>query len=292
MQRAIAHDRAADRGLARRRLRWRGVLAVAALTLLSLVFLAPFAWLLVTALKDQSELSAFPILWWPRHPEWDNFARAVTLLPFGRYALDSLALSAIYTVLVTLTSALVGFAFARLRGRGKRPLFIVMLATIMLPPVLTVIPTYVLYARLGLVGTYWPWVFSGLASAPFLAFLFRQFFAGMPIELEDAAIVDGCGYGRIFWQIFLPLSAPVIATVAILSFQGTWGDYLTPSLLLNQDNTTLAVGLATGFTDPHGFTTVNALAAGAILYVLPVIVLFFVAQRYFVQGIVTTGLKG
>ncbi len=278
-----------------RRPRKRHLSAASAYVLLmalAVLFLSPFGWLIITALKDLSELAAFPVLFWPAHPEWGNFVQALTSINFGAYATNSFILATMNSVLVTFSSALVGFGFARLRGIGKRQLFLLMLSTMMLPSILTVIPTYVIFARLGLIDTYWPWVLGGLGSSPFLSFLFRQFFSGIPVELEEAAIIDGCGYFRIFWQIFLPLSLPVIVTSLILSFNGVWGDYITPSLFLNQDNTTLSVAMSAGYTDPHGDVLTNVVAAGAILYILPVLVLFFFAQRSFVRGITTTGLKG
>ena len=145
---------------------------------------------------------------------------------------------------------------------------------------------------MGLVNTYWPWVLWGLASSPYLVFLYRQFFSAIPAELEEAAILDGCGYGRIFWRIFLPLSVPVIVTAFLLSFVGVWGDFVAPALFLSQNNTTLAVALSTGYVDPQGNGLPNVQAAAALLYVIPEIVVFFFAQRYFVRGIVTSGLKG
>lgn len=279
-------------GKQRRRLPIGRLAALVTLLALSCLFVLPFAWLVINALKATSELEAFPITLWPLHPQWDNFRQALTLIDYGKFARNSFELSLISMILTTLTSALVGFGFARLRGRGKNALFILMLSTTMLPGLLLTIPRYVLYARLGMIGTYWPWVVGGLGSSVFLAFLFRQFFAGIPRELEDAAIVDGCGYGRIFWSIFLPLSKPVIATAAIFSFQGTWDDWFGPLIFLNADNTTLSVAMSAGYTDPRGDILTNVLSAGSIFYTLPVIVIFFLAQRYFVQGIVTTGLKG
>jgi ABC-type glycerol-3-phosphate transport system permease component len=267
-------------------------LTVVTLIVFSVIFVAPFVWLVETALKDTSELNAFPIRWLPQQPQWANFARALTMIDYGRYARNSFVLATLYAVLTTMTSALVGFGFARLRGWGKGPLFIVKLSTMMLPPILTIIPTYMIFARLGLIYTYWPWVFWGLSASPFLSFLYRQFFAGIPLELEDAAIIDGCGYGRIFWRIFMPLSKPVTATVAIFSFQWVWGDWFAPLIFLSQDNTTLAVAMSSGYANAQGFILTNVLSAGTIFYTLPVLVLFFLAQRYFVQGIVTTGLKG
>jgi len=275
-----------------RRPRWGPVIRVVVLLSFSVVFITPFFWLVITALKSVEELAATPIHWIPQTPRVANFSDALTLIDYWKYTWHTLFLATMNATFVTGTSALVGFGFGRLRGWGKKPLFILMLSTIMLPPVVTIIPTYVMFARLGLVDTYWPWAIWGLASSPFYAFLFRQFFAAIPLEMEDAAIIDGCGYWRIFWQIFLPLSKPVLATVVIFAFQGVWGDWLGPSIFLSSENTTLAVAMATGYVDPHNNPTTNVLSAGVVFYTLPVLALFFFAQRYFVQGIVTTGLKG
>jgi multiple sugar transport system permease protein len=262
------------------------------LMVLAVLFFAPFLWLVSIALKTQSQLAIFPILFWPSQPDWQNFVQALTLVPFWNYAANSVILAMIYAVLTTLSSALVGFGFARLKGRGKRLWFVVLLSTMMLPQIVTLIPTYVLFARLNLVNTYWPWVLWGVGASPFLVFLYRQFFAAIPTDLEEAAILDGCGYGQIFWRIFLPLSLPVIVTAFLLSFVWVWGDYVTPTLLLSQDNTTLAVAISASYVDPNNNPLPNVQAAAALLYILPEIVVFFFAQRYFVRGIVTSGLKG
>lgn len=292
----IARDRTPHTSFSastKRRSRYIQVLVTCVvLIILAIVFLLPYVWNVLNALKTSSEFASYPIQWLPSQPQWINFSRALTYVDFGRYLFNSVILAVIYTSLITLSSALVGFGFARLSGWGKQPLFLIMLSTIMLPPVLTVIPTYVLFAKVNLIDTYWPWVFWGLASAPFLSFLFRQFFASIPQELEDAAIIDGCGYFRVFWQIFLPLSRPVIATAAVISFTWVWGDYFTQALFLSQDNTTLAVAMASGYKAISGASLQNLQAAGITLYVLPILLLFFFAQRAFVSGIVTTGLKG
>jgi ABC-type glycerol-3-phosphate transport system permease component len=148
-----------------------------------------------------------------------------------------------------------------------------------------------LFARVGLVGTYWPWVLWGLAGSPYLIFLYRQFFAGLPRELEEAATLDGCSRFGTFLRIFVPLSKPVIVTVFVLSFTAVWGDFITPNLLLNQDNTTLAVAVAGAFTNEQGFPENNLIAAASILYVIPMIVVFIFAQRSYVSGFSTSGIK-
>jgi multiple sugar transport system permease protein len=270
----------------------RRPLAFIAMSLLALIFLAPFLWLVSVSLKSYADVGALPIHWLPQQIEWSNFGDALTQINFGQYATNSVVLSVIYTSLITVSSSIVGFGFARLRGIGKRPLFLIMLATIMLPPILTAIPTFVMFSKIGLTDTYWPWVFWGVASSPFLVFLFRQFFSTIPTELEEAALIDGCHYWRIYWQIFLPLSKPVLATAALLSFAQVWGDWFTQSIFLSGDQTTLAVAIAQGYTNNQGYQIFNIAAAGAIIYILPVLVVFFFAQQFFVKGIVTTGLKG
>jgi multiple sugar transport system permease protein len=262
------------------------------LMLLATLFAGPFVWLVLAALKTPAEWVSVPIHFLPEAPQWRNFTDAVTQINFLAYTGNSLLLSGTYAVLVTFSSAAVGFGFARLRGPGKRPLFLVLLATMMLPSILTLIPTYVLFSRLGLVGTYWPWVLWGLAASPYLVFLFRQFFAAIPKDLEDAAIIDGCGYGRIFWRIFLPLSRPVVLTSLLLSFTWMWGDYLAPALLLDIDHTTLSVAITQSYRNPHGDYIPTVQAAAAALYVVPVLVIFLFAQRYFVRSVATSGLKG
>lgn len=259
---------------------------------LAVLFVGPFVWLVLAALKTKAEWVTIPAKVLPETPQWGNFAQAVTEINFAAYLGNSAFLSFVFATLVTLSSATVGFAFARLRARGKRPLFLLVLSTMMLPQILTLIPTYVLFARVGLVNTYWPWVMWGLAASPFLVFLFRQFFAAIPAELEEAAIIDGCGYGRIFLRIFLPLSRPVLWTSFLLSFTWTWGDYIAPALFLDPDRTTLSVAIAAFYLDPHGNPDATVQAAAAALYVVPVLVIFLFAQRYFIRGAVSSGLKG
>jgi len=176
------------------------------------------------------------------------------------------------------------------KARNKA-LFGVLLGSMMLPQMITLFPTYLIFAKLGMVDTYWPWVLWGLAGAPYLVFLFRQFFAGMPRELEEAAIVDGCGYPRIFWQIFLPQSWPVLAASFVIAFTWSWGDFIAPMLLLSSDRTTLSVAIMTSYVTPGGLPVNNLLAAGSVMYVVPILLIFLVAQRGFVAGMSTTGLK-
>ncbi len=259
---------------------------------LAVLFAGPFFWLVLAALKTKAEWVSIPPKVLPETPRWDNFTAALTEINFPAYLGNSLFLSFLYALLVTFSSAAVGFGFARLRGRGKRPLFVLLLSTMMLPQILTLIPTYVLFAQVGLVNTYWPWVLWGLAASPYLVFLFRQFFAAIPAELEDAAIIDGCGYGRIFLQIFLPLSRPALLTSFLISFTWIWGDWIAPALFLGPDQTTLSIAIAAFYLDPHGSPDETVQAAAATFYVMPVLVIFLFAQRYFIRGVVSSSVKG
>jgi multiple sugar transport system permease protein len=263
----------------------------AVMILIAAVLTSPFLWLVITALKSDRSLGAFPVQWTPHPVEFGNFGRAVRFLPFFGYLRNSLTIAAIQSVLMTLASAYVGFGFARLRGRGKKAMFTVVMATMMLPHITTLIPAYAIFTKVHLLNSYVPWVLWGLSGSAFLIFMFRQFFAGLPTEIEEAALLDGLGYFRIFFLIFLPQAKPMLATGLILSFNWAWNDFFTPMLLLSHDRTTLAVALATDYTDPQGNPVDNLMAAGAVLYVLPVMALFLVLQRYYRAGSATSGLK-
>ncbi|MGW3726811.1 carbohydrate ABC transporter permease [Streptomyces sp. NPDC000851] len=255
------------------------------------LFLGPFGWLVLAGLKSPEELAASPVHWLPDTIQWHNFADAFHLIDFLGYARNSLVIALIYATLVTLSSAWVGFGFARLNAPGKKILFGILLGSMMLPQLITLFPTYLIFAKLGMVDTYWPWVLWGLSAAPYLVFLFRQFFAGLPRELEEAAIIDGAGYTQIFWRIFLPQSWPVLSASFIIAFTWTWGDYIAPQLLLSTDHSTLAVAVMTTYVNGAGAPVANLQAAASVMYVVPILLIFLVAQRGFVAGMSTSGLK-
>ena len=162
----------------------------------------------------------------------------------------------------------------------------------MLPGIVTIIPNFVMMAKLQLTNSYWPWVLWGLGASPFYIFLFRQFFAAIPKDLEDAAEVDGCGLWRVFWQIFMPNSKPILATAFIFNFVGQWGDYLTPLMFLSDKNTTLAVKLTTAYVTPQGQPLIPVTLAACVVFCIPSIIMFFVGQRHIMRGVITSGLKG
>ena len=281
------------RRAATHRTRWLGnaLLYVGFLTITG-VFVAPIVWLLLTSLKTMSEYARYPISIFPAIPQWGNYYTAVIEYPFMRYALNTLIIALPSTLLTVLSSALAGFGFARHNAPFKNVLFMLVLSMMMVPRMVTVIPTFVFFSKLGLTNTYWPWILWGLAGSSFHIFLFRQFFSAIPKDLEDAAEVDGCSRLRIFWQIFLPLSGPVLATSAIFHFQWVWGDWFTPNIFLTQDRTTLSVLLSTAYVDPNGNALETVTMAAITVYLLPMLLIFLFAQKYIVQGIVTSGIKG
>ncbi len=279
---------AARRGRVRR-LAGRSPLALTVAVIVAVILILPFVTLIISALTPASQMGADR--WLPSSLRWANFADATRYIPFWSMTKSSVILSSLFAVLTTFSSALTGYGFARLRGPGKRILFALLIGTMMVPPIVTLIPTYLLFSEYNLVGTYWPWVLWGAAGTPYAIFLYRQYFSGFPKELSEAAVIDGAGQLRIFCQVFLPLSRPLLVTAFVLGFNSVWGDFIAPDLFLNQSNTTLAVGVADGYQNSQGYPLYNLLAGGALLYVVPVILLFLFAQRSYVRGFATSGLK-
>lgn len=277
-----------QRPVARKRV--RSFVAYAGLTVLAAMFVLPIVWLVSSSFKSQFEFSSPN--WIPEEPTLQNYVDAVTEVDFPHYLKNTVFLASAFTILHVLSSSLAGYAFARLRAPGRDKLFLLVVASLLVPQLVTFIPQFVVFSRLHLVNTYWPWIAWGAAGGALYIFLFRQFFLNFPRELEEAAEIDGCGPFKIYWRIFLPNSLPALATVAIFSFQWVWNDYLFAALLLDTDKTTLAVAIGGGYYDLQGRQLLAPTMAGMVLYALPLIVVFFFIQRYIIQGIVTTGTKG
>lgn len=272
------------------------VVVVVLLCLLSLIFLAPFYWMVSTAFKESELIYQNPPVWIPPRLTLDNFTRGLQLLypSFQRLMANSFLVTGL-TVLGTLfSSSLVGFAFAVFPARGKSAWFTLLLATMMIPAAVLLIPQFVLFARLGWRDTYLPLIVPFFFAQPFFVFMFRQFFASIPRDLYDCAELDGCSPPQLYWLITLPLSKPVFATAAIFSFLGAWNDLLNPLIYLNDiTKFTISLGLSTfQGTASAPFARLEYLMPMALLALLPVLLLFFLAQKYFVKGIVTTGMKG
>lgn len=258
----------------------------------AVVVVGPFAWLVSTSLKERRDIFLFPPQWMPDPIRWSNYSEALTALPFDRYLLNTLIITGTSMVGQVMSAALVAFAFARLRWPGRDHLFVLVLITMMLPQHVTFIPQFLGFRALGWVDTFWPLIVPAyFGGGPFYVFLLRQFFRTLPREIDDAARLDGTSNFGIFWRITLPLSKPALATVAIFSFYFHWNDFFGPLIYLQDPQLrTLSLGLR-HFTGPYG-TEWHLIMAASTAVVLPPIVLFFLAQRYFIQGVVFSGLKG
>jgi len=269
------------------------------LIVLSLIFVSPLLWMVTTAIKPIEEtMTATPTLL-PSKFLWDNFPKAVTYgskelgyIPFLLYARNTLMVTLLCVAGSVCSNAVVAYAFARLRWPGRDFFFAVTLATMMVPFPVLMVPTFGLFKWLGWVGSFRPlWVPAFFGSA-FSIFLLRQFFRTIPMELSEAAKIDGCSEVRIFTDVLLPLAKPALAVVALFTFMGTWNDFMGPMIYLSDQETfTLSLGLQ-AYQSQHGGTQWNLLMAAATVVILPVIIVFFFAQKMFIQGIATSGLKG
>jgi multiple sugar transport system permease protein len=268
------------------------LLSYVILVVVGLIVITPLIAMATTSIKQMSEYNTWPIRFLPKVIQWNNFRDVFVMAPYLRVALRTAALGLLVTGIVTVSSSLMGFAFARYRVKGSGVIFFIVIGLMIIPYIVVLIPQYIIYSRLHLTNTYWPWIFNAIAGNPFYIFLFRQVFLSFPNELEDAAEVDGAGPLRMYWQIFLPNAKPVIATVMIFAFSAIWGDYMMPLILLNDNKTLLSVKIATSYSNPQGVWLITIAMAANIIYMLPLIVAFFLAQKQIIKGVVTTGLKG
>ena len=258
----------------------------------AVVFAIPFVWMIRTAVMPSYQVNLYPPQWIPDSISFANFRAPFDgPFPFSRWFGNS-ALVAIFSCLaVVISCSLVGFGFARLNFPLRNVLFIVVLSTMMLPEHIRLIPTYLLFVRLDWINTVLPLIVPNWFAPPFHVFLMRQFFMTIPRELDDAAKINGCGYLGIYWRIHLPLSLPVMGVSAIYQFTFNWNDFLHPLVYLQQvDKYTVALGLR--LFEGYMRSNMQDMMAAALMAVLPVIAIFFVAQRHFIQGIVITGVKG
>lgn len=268
-----------------------GTLALHALLIVgSVVMLLPFAWMLSTSLKTPPETFTYPPIWIPSEIAWNNYTRTVSAMPFGRFYLNSAIVTASVTVLQILASSLAAFAFARLRFRGREALFLLYLATLMIPFQVTMIPNFILVRTLGWYDTYQALILPPAFSA-FSTFLLRQYFRGIPLDMDEAARIDGASSFRIWWSVILPLSGPVLAALAIFVSLNTWNDFLWPLIVTNSERIrTLPVGLST--FQGQFKTDWNLLMAGSVIAMLPMLLIYIVGQRWFIRGITLSGLGG
>ncbi|HRU46797.1 MAG TPA: carbohydrate ABC transporter permease [Candidatus Marinimicrobia bacterium] len=257
---------------------------------LALATIAPFIWMLLTSVKDIGDIFVYPPKWLPSKFHFENYVRAFQAAPFGRYYLNSLIVACTVTLGQLITCSMAAYAFARLQFKGRDVLFYIFLGTMMIPYQVTMIPSFMVLYWLGWVDSYQAMIVPGLASA-FGTFLLRQFFLTIPKELEEAAYIDGCGKFRVLWQIIIPLSKPALATLAIFTFMGTFNDFIWALIVVNSDHLrTVQLGLAI-FRDRY-ITDWDLLMAGSVMATLPILIVFFFAQKYFIKGITLSGIKG
>ncbi len=271
--------------------RIKDLLHHAFLIVFSLIALFPVVWLFSTSLKPDSQIFVFPPTLEPRPVRWDNYSRMVSYLPFFRFMGNTVYVTALGLVGNLLSSSMAAYAFARLEWKGRDLCFAALLGTIMLPSQVTMIPVYMIFSKLGWINTLKPlWVPAFFANA-FYVFLLRQFFLTIPVELEEAAKVDGCSHTRIFWQILLPVVKPALATIAIFSFINHWNNFMGPLIYLNDvEIMTISIGLRL-FQQTYAGEW-SLMMAASTLATLPIIIVFFTFQRQFIEGIVMTGIKG
>jgi multiple sugar transport system permease protein len=256
---------------------------------LALLMLAPMVWMLLTSIQTLAETQHFPPVM-PSSVRWQNYREVLDLSPFPRWFANSLIVTVVVVISNLVLCSLAGYAFARIKFFGREVAFVLVLATMMIPFQVIMLPTFLIVRKLGLIDSLGALIVPNLAGA-FGIFLLRQFFRTLPVELEEAARIDGASRLGVLFKIVLPLSGPVLATLAVVTFLWTWNDFLWPLITLyNPNNFTIQVGLTT-FQGAHKANT-NLLMAANVMSIAPVLLLFFVLQRYFIRGIATTGLKG
>ena len=259
----------------------------------AIIVLFPFLWTLSTSLKTPQQIYEIPPQLIPDPIRFENYTDVLTDRPFGRWMLNSLFVVVVSTIGTLLSCSMAAFAFSRLRWPGRDKFFLVLLATMMLPDQVTLIPTFILFKELGWVNTYFPIALPAwFARNAFYVFLLRQFFMTIPLDLDDAARMDGANNLQVYWKIILPMSKPALGVAALMFAQFKWREFLGPLIYLNNSESyTAAIGLKT-FMDPTYGTDWELMMAANIVFMIPVIVIFFFTQRYMIQGIVITGVKG
>jgi multiple sugar transport system permease protein len=257
----------------------------------AVLFVIPFLWMVGTSFRPLAAILANPINFIPLHPRPLNYVEAWAAAPFGDFLRNTLIITVTALVGDVVSSAVVAYGFARIDFTGRNVFFVLLLSTLMLPPAVTLIPQFVIFRLLGWLNTFLPLIVPAFFGQAFYIFLFRQFFLTIPFDLDEAATIDGADHPTICWFILLPLIRPALAAVAVFSFIRHWNDFFGPLIYLNDESKmTLAVGLQL-FRGQYE-TEIQYLMAGSVLMVLPIIVIFFLAQKYFIQGIALSGIKG
>lgn len=260
------------------------------LIVVGLFFFIPFLWMLSTSLKADNQIFAYPPTWIPKPMVWQNYVDAFTSIPYMQYIRNSMT-TVFFAVLGNVISApMIGYAFSKLHWRGREKVFLLVLATMMLPFQITMIPLYSVYVKLGWINTYLPLVLPDFFGRAYFVFMMRQFFNNIPNDILAAGRIDGAGEFRIYWQLILPLARPGIVTVALFAFVWSWTDFIGPLIYLTRpEKWTISLGLSQ-FATSFGFLWAQLMAASC-LFIVPMVIVFFFLQRYFLEGISTSGLK-
>lgn len=265
------------------------ILTYVLLIFFSVIMLGPFIWMLLTSLKTTEEIYSGAIL--PTAFRLDNFITAFTKIPYMRYMFNTLLIAVGAVIGNCIASSLVAYSMSKIQWAGRKFLFPVIIGMMLIPYQVTMIPVYMIWSKLGLTGTFLPLILPAFFGTPYYIFLLRQFFMTIPNALIEAATIDGAGKMRIFTTVMLPLCKPAITTVAIFTFLANWSDFMGPLIYLNDEkNYTLSIGLQ-AFLQQH-YVEWGSLMAASVVFIVPVVILFFFAQKYFVEGITVTGIKG
>jgi multiple sugar transport system permease protein len=262
------------------------------MTIVVISFLIPTIWMISSSLKHTTEVFVHPIVWIPENPQWRNYIKIFDVLPFGKFAWNTLIVTGMAVFGTLVSSAMVGYSFARLRWPGRQFFFALMISTMMLPEIVTLVPRFIEFRTFGWIDTFYPLIAPyWFATSTLYIFLIHQFFRGLPMELEEAALIDGANRIQILTRILLPLAKPVIATIIVFSLIQHYNAFLEPLIYLNgMDHWTLALGIR-AINDSNVKNWELVFAAGTLMFI-PVFLLFAFAQRYFVQGIALSGFGG
>ncbi|MEZ4713168.1 MAG: carbohydrate ABC transporter permease [Caldilineaceae bacterium] len=257
----------------------------------AVIFILPLIWMISTSVKPDHLLYNIPIVWIPDEFDWQNYADGWRVLPFPTFYMNTLYITVVNIIGLVISSSLVAFGFARIRFWGRDIIFIILLMTMMLPTQVTLIPIYLFWSKLGLVNTFWPLIIPQWLTNAYNVFLLRQFFMSINTELDDAARIDGASWFRIYWNILMPLSKPALGVIAIQAFAWNWNNFFDPLIYLNEPKKyTIAIGLRL-FQTQQSQKMAETMAM-TLVALIPVLIVFYIAQAKFIQGIVLSGVKG
>ena len=263
-----------------------------ALLAISLVFLLPFVWMIRSALMSLSQIFVMPPVWIPNPIKWDNFSRALTVLPFSKFFVNTLIIVVLSMIGTVVSSTIAAFGFSRIEWKGRNLIFMILLSGMMLPGAVTLIPTFIGWKELGFYDTYVPMIVPAFfGGGIFNIFLLRQFYMGIPRDFDEAAVIDGASFFQIYYRLILPLSRSAVIVVSLFTFLNVWNDFFGPLIYLKSaEKYTLALGLQM-FQGTYS-SQWDLLMAASMTVILPCVIVFLVGQRYFLEGITLTGLKG